>query len=130
MESKRIVHPDRRPHWRFTEPAVLVLLADGPAHGYELRARLTPLFPADAGPPDASGIYRLLHRLEGDGTIRSTWAEPGPGPARRVYEITDSGRDALAEWASAIASELQALSGLLAAFYRAGAGRGTSQADA
>jgi alpha-tubulin suppressor-like RCC1 family protein len=42
---------------------------------------------------------------------------PGSGRARRVYELTDSVRATLDDWAGSIACEIQAMSGLLAAYY-------------
>lgn len=130
QQSERASHPGRgRPHWRFTAPAVLVLLTDGPAHGYELLNRLRPMFPRNTGPPDASGLYRLLHRLEAEGSLRSSWASSGPGPARRVYELTDSGRAVLDGWGPVIASEIEALSGLLAVFWGATTEHPLSQAN-
>ena len=111
-----------RLRWRFTAPAVLLLLTDGPSHGYELLSRLRPMLPADAAPPDPSALYRLLRGLEEEGALRSSWADnPGSGPARRVYELTDSGRGTLDGWAFSIASEIQAMSGLLARYCGAGA---------
>jgi DNA-binding PadR family transcriptional regulator len=109
-----------RQRWQFTAPAVLLLLAEGPSHGYQLLSRLRPMLPRDAAPLDAAGVYRVLHGLESGGSLRSSWtANPGSGPARRVYELTDSGRNTLDSWACSIACEIQAMSGLLAAYCRA-----------
>ena len=106
--------------WRFTAPAVLLLLTEGPSHGYQLLSRLAPMFPKNSSPPDAGGLYRLLRGLESDGLLASSWADnPGPGPARHVYQLTDSGRHTLDGWASSIAAEIHAMSGLLAAYYQA-----------
>jgi DNA-binding PadR family transcriptional regulator len=86
-------------------------------------SRLPSMLPVEAAPPDASGLYRLLRGLESAGSVRSSWTSSGRGPARRVYELTDSGRDALERWGASIASEIQALSGLLAAYYDAPSSR-------
>jgi DNA-binding PadR family transcriptional regulator len=67
--------------------------------------------------------------LEGEGSLRSSWASPGPGPARRVHELTEPGRTTLDGWATSIESELQAMSGLLAAYYRAATEHHFSEAD-
>jgi DNA-binding PadR family transcriptional regulator len=118
QNGERASLPGRaRLRWQFTAPAVLLLLAEGPSHGYQLLSRLRPILPANAAPPDASAIYRLLRGLEEEGALRSSWADnPGAGPARRVYELTESGRSTLDGWAFAIASEIQAMSGLLATY--------------
>lgn len=99
-------------------PAVLLLLTEGPSHGYQLCSRLRPMLPRNATPPNMGGLYRLLRGLESDGTLRSSWAaNPGTGPARRVYELTDAGRTTLDGWVCSIAWEIQAMSALLAAYH-------------
>ena len=85
---------------RFAEPAVLLLLRDRPAHGYELLDRLGELVPAEG--VDMGNLYRLLRALEEDGLVRSEWDATVPGPAKRVYEITETGRDLLDEWAAGL----------------------------
>ena len=85
---------------RFAEPAVLLLLRDRPAHGYELLDRLGDLLPSEG--VDMGNLYRLLRSLEEDGLVRSQWDATVPGPAKRVYELTDSGRELLDEWAAGL----------------------------
>lgn len=119
-------HGSGRPLWRFTEAAVLLLLlTDGPSHGYQLRNRLQRMIPSDAAPPDPGWLYRRLRALEEVGSLRSSWtANPGAGPSRRVYEITDAGRNTLDGWVPSLAHEIQAVSGLLVAYYRAASRHG------
>jgi PadR family transcriptional regulator PadR len=85
---------------RFSEPAVLLLLRERPAHGYELLEAL----PALTGETrvDMGNLYRVLRALEEDGLVRSEWEADAPGPARRTYELTADGRRLLDEWASAL----------------------------
>jgi poly-beta-hydroxybutyrate-responsive repressor len=85
---------------RFAEPAVLLLLRDRPAHGYELLDRLGELLPSEG--VDMGNLYRLLRALEDDGLVRSEWDATVPGPAKRVYELTDGGRELLDEWAAGL----------------------------
>ena len=85
---------------RFAEPAVLLLLRDRPAHGYELLERLGELLPPEG--TDMGNLYRLLRALEDDGLVRSEWDATVPGPAKRVYELTDGGRALLDEWAAGL----------------------------
>lgn len=85
---------------------ILLLLDERPAHGYELIERLKPFgFERD----DPSRIYRALRWLEGAGFVRPNWETPAAGPARRVYELTPSGREALALSASGLRERSQAL---------------------
>jgi poly-beta-hydroxybutyrate-responsive repressor len=84
---------------RFTEPAVLLVLRDSPGHGYELLEQLQTLMPAER--IDMGNLYRILRSLERDGLVDSTWDESAPGPAKRVYVITQSGRRVLGQWVDA-----------------------------
>jgi PadR family transcriptional regulator PadR len=84
---------------RFTEPAVLLVLRDAPGHGYELLEQLQTLMPNER--IDMGNLYRILRSLEREGLVTSTWDEKAPGPAKRIYVITQSGRRVLAQWVEA-----------------------------
>ncbi len=86
---------------RFTEPALLLLLRERPAHGYELLEQLRDLAGGDR--VDMGNLYRALRALEAEGIVTSRWDEQAPGPARRTYELTETGRQLLDEWAAALA---------------------------
>lgn len=74
---------------------VLAVLAAGPLHGYavieELKTRSGDSFDLPEGT-----IYPVLHRLEKDGLLASTWSEAA-GRQRRTYSLTSAGRTALVE---------------------------------
>jgi DNA-binding PadR family transcriptional regulator len=77
-------------------PVVLGLLALGARSGYEIKAavdRSTRFFWAAS----YGQIYPELRRLEKEGLIAGEHS-PNGARARRVYELTDSGRKALEEW--------------------------------
>jgi DNA-binding PadR family transcriptional regulator len=93
----------RQPGWRFSVPAILLLLAKGPAHGYELLNQLPAVFPRSGPPPDAGAFYRTLRALENESVLSSSWTQPRSGPARRVYELTGLGRLELDRAAARIA---------------------------
>ncbi|MFX5530522.1 helix-turn-helix transcriptional regulator, partial [Acinetobacter baumannii] len=40
-------------------------------------------------------VYPALHRLEQAGLLASSWITPAGGRRRRVYTLTDDGRNAL-----------------------------------
>jgi poly-beta-hydroxybutyrate-responsive repressor len=84
---------------RFSEPAVLLLLRDQPAHGYELLEQLPELMPGER--VDMDNLYRILRSLEREGLVSSTWDDEAPGPSKRIYVITDSGRQVLELWVNA-----------------------------
>lgn len=100
--------------YRFVEPVVLYLLErQGPSHGYELAGALNEHALTDSE-IDKGALYRTLQRLETFGHVKSLWDTSGAGPARHVYEITQTGRVHLREWAVVLAN----LSESMAAFAR------------
>jgi PadR family transcriptional regulator PadR len=101
-----------RRRWRFTRPGILLLLRHGPAHGYELLKGLPAMFPG-TGSPDASSIYPVLRGLEAVGAVESYWDNTGPGPARRVYTLTEVGAEELETWRVDLTRELKGIYGFL-----------------
>jgi PadR family transcriptional regulator len=85
---------------RFLEPTLLLLLAETPAHGYELVDRVAELVPGER--PELGGLYRVLRALEEDGLVVSEWDAAAPGPAKRRYELTPAGDELLRAWAKAL----------------------------
>ena len=81
----------------FVQPWLLLLMAQRPAHGYELMEQLAR--EKDTPGVDPGLLYRTLRQFEKDGLVRSSWDTKGSGAARRVYEITDEGREYLHAWA-------------------------------
>jgi DNA-binding PadR family transcriptional regulator len=79
----------------------LALLASGPAHGYELKQAFETRFGHVLPPLNAGQIYTTLGRLERDGLVRADHVEQDGRPNKRVYELTDDGRGALADWLAA-----------------------------
>jgi PadR family transcriptional regulator PadR len=66
----------------------LLLLAEHPQHGYELQPQIVELMGTSY---NGAGMYRSLRKLEEQGLVTSSW-EPTPGPARRIYCLTQAGR--------------------------------------
>jgi len=85
---------------RFQVAAILLLLRERPAHGYDLLERLPELTGDER--VDVGNLYRLLRTLEEQGLVQSEWDEALPGPAKRTYEITEAGGGALERWAAAL----------------------------
>jgi DNA-binding PadR family transcriptional regulator len=75
--------------------ALLGLLEDGPASGYELTRRFERSLQKYAWTAQQSHIYPELKRLAGDGLI--TVADEG-ARGRRTYAITPTGRVELRRW--------------------------------
>lgn len=81
----------------------LALLAGGPAHGYELRQALEQRFGSTLPRLNAGQVYTTLQRLERDGLVRGRDV-PEDARQKRVYELTETGRAALAAWVEAPAA--------------------------
>ncbi len=72
---------------------VLAVLDKGESYGYKLIASLSKQLGAEM----AEGtIYPLLSRLQTEKLISAHWKIMESGPARKYYQITDSGRGLLA----------------------------------
>ena len=95
---------------RFAEPAILFLLAERPAHGYELLEQLPELTGERV---DMGNLYRFLRLLEAEEIVRSDWDDDQPGPSKRVYELTDEGRALLGQWAEALRDAQERIDGFL-----------------
>lgn len=90
---------------------VLATLNGSPAHGYaiieELRQRSQGVFDLPEGT-----VYPSLHRMERSGLLVSEWAEVA-GRRRRVYRLTDRGRQALVEHRSYWRTHVRAVARVL-----------------
>ena len=98
---------------RFAEPAILFLLDERPAHGYDLLEQLPELTGERV---DMGNLYRFLRLLEAEGIVRSEWDDDQPGPSKRIYELTDEGRALLAEWAGALRDAQQRIDRFLTSY--------------
>lgn len=83
----------------YVRPCLLLLLAEGPAHGYDLLEQVARLGLERA---DAGGLYRTLRAMEQEDLVRSWWEHSSAGPARRTYVLTEEGVEWLHAWAGAL----------------------------
>lgn len=95
----------------YLRPCLLLLLAEGASHGYELLEQLSDL---GLERVDPGGLYRCLRALDEEGLVRSAWEPSTSGPARRTYRLTDEGRD----WLHVVAGALSGVADALAAYRR------------
>ncbi|MGB2984873.1 MAG: PadR family transcriptional regulator [Phycisphaerae bacterium] len=77
--------------------AILGLLADGPLHGYELKARYDgELVPS--GKLNFGQVYPTLDRLQRDGWVEHDVVSQQERPDKKVFGLTDEGRRQLGVW--------------------------------
>ena len=92
---------------------VLLVLVEGPSHGYAIMAEAERLAAGKLGP---GTLYRTVQRLLLDGLIEEARARPGEDSRRIVYAITAEGRAAARAEANRLSLLVQAAKerGLLA----------------
>lgn len=83
----------------YLRPCLLLLLAEGASHGYELLEQVSVLGMQKADP---GGLYRTLRAMEQEGLVDSCWEHSQSGPARRTYDLTEEGQDWLHAWAGSL----------------------------
>lgn len=76
---------------------LLGMLADGPAHGYDLKREHDARFPGAKELPYGQ-VYAALQRLQRDGLVEVAETRQEAGPERTVYCLTEAGRGALHGW--------------------------------
>jgi DNA-binding PadR family transcriptional regulator len=77
--------------------ALLGLLEQRPSHGYDLKRSYDAYFGHDKPLPYGQ-VYATLSRLARDGRVSAGLPEPGAGPERKLYAITEQGEADLQTW--------------------------------
>lgn len=93
----------------YLRAALLLLVAEGPTHGYELLDAVRSF----GVKSDAGGLYRMLRTLEQSGLLRSWWEDSSSGPPRRTYELSEDGRRASQSEQDNLRAQAQLLSDLV-----------------
>jgi len=99
----------------YLRPCLLLLLAEGTSHGYELLEQITAL---GMDRVDPGGLYRCLRAMDEEGLVRSSWEPSSSGPARRTYTLTDEGSEWLHVLAGSVAEVSRALSSYQHRYHR------------
>ncbi|MEU6340848.1 PadR family transcriptional regulator [Streptomyces sp. NPDC046977] len=77
--------------------ALLGLLESGPRHGYDLKRAFDERFGHDR-PLHYGQVYSTMSRLLRNGLVEVDAIEPGEGPERKRYAITDAGVTDVRRW--------------------------------
>ena len=78
--------------------ALLALLAQAPAHGYDLKGRLESNFGAAWPSVNIGQVYSTLGRLERDQLVTGESVPQESRPEKKVYAITPAGHEVLLGW--------------------------------
>jgi poly-beta-hydroxybutyrate-responsive repressor len=100
---------------RYIQPSILMGLRRKRSYGYEIIQTIQE-FGFLEGPAPPGMIYRHLRDLEATGLVISSWRTEGTGPAKRVYELTPEGEEALALWAEYMEQQAQKLMSFIKAY--------------
>ena len=102
-----------------SKPIMLSILSGGESYGYALIQRIHDLSGGTLEWADGT-LYPVLHRMEDEGLIASTWRTSEAGRRRKYYRITTHGRQALETekqqwlWVDAVLAQLWGLQPRLA----------------
>jgi len=99
----------------YLRASLLLLIAETPAHGYDLLEQIAQLGLRNVDP---GGLYRALRVMEQDGLVASWWEHSTAGPARRSYRLTEEGVEWLHAWAGALREGRRYLSAYLSRYDR------------
>jgi poly-beta-hydroxybutyrate-responsive repressor len=101
---------------RYMQPSILMGLYTKPSYGYELIQTIQRFgFVEGQAPPGM--IYRHLRQLEEDGLVSSEWITEGVGPAKRIYQLTDEGKEMLAIWIGYMEKQARNLNNLISEYF-------------
>lgn len=75
------------------KPIILSILREGRTYGYAIVQRIHELSDGALQWSDGT-IYPVLHKLETDGLVNSTWLEADSGRRRKYYSLTPAGHAA------------------------------------
>jgi DNA-binding PadR family transcriptional regulator len=87
--------------------AVLALLAEKPAHGYELKSSFEQAIGDQWGGLNIGHLYQILDRLSRDELIESERQPQPVKPDRVVHHLTPAGRAELDRWLSEPSTRLR-----------------------
>jgi len=85
-----------RKHGRHAPAFILLMLSKKSNHGLGILNDLNDFI--EGNKLDTAIIYRVLKKLETEGAIDAHWEDSASGPKKKVYSITEKGRDLLTEF--------------------------------
>ncbi|MGE4468216.1 helix-turn-helix transcriptional regulator [Sphaerochaeta sp.] len=99
----------------FLEVCLLLLLYNEIGHGYRLMEQLEQ-FGFTKEELNVSTLYRTLRKMEKEELVCSCWEEGGPGPKRRTYKITATGKEDLSQWINILKMRKSMIEQLIAVY--------------
>ncbi|MDD4363975.1 MAG: helix-turn-helix transcriptional regulator [Atribacterota bacterium] len=100
---------------RFMEICLLLLLSQENSHGYTLAEKLI-YFGFSKEELNLGSLYRTLRKMEKSNYVASNWQKGGPGPKKRVYQITETGKDMLDQWIQILKNRKKRIEKLISSY--------------
>ncbi len=119
MREERNIKPGSGRQERYLQASILMGLDYRPSYGYELIGTIQSYgFIEGDAPPGM--IYRHLRQMEDDNLVKSEWETKEAGAAKRIYTITDEGKEVLAFWIKFMADKARKLNDFVRMYHDAG----------
>lgn len=87
---------------KFIQPMILIILSRGEQNGYMIIKGMRAFSMFKNAAPDPTGVYRYIKMMESKGLIASRAYVEANGRDKKVYAITDCGRECLYNWKSTL----------------------------
>ncbi len=104
---------------RYIQPSILMSLRRKPSYGYEIIQTIQEYGFVEGNAPPGM-IYRHLRDIEAAGLVVSSWKTEGSGPAKRVYDLTPEGKEALSLWVEYMENQALKLTNFIKVYRRVG----------
>jgi DNA-binding PadR family transcriptional regulator len=92
--------------------SILFSLLNKPSHGYALLDEIEETG-IETGEIPYGVLYRSLRLMEIDGLVKSEWHVEETGPSRRIYNITEKGKEYLKDWAKTAKKRVNSILNLI-----------------
>lgn len=87
---------------KLIQPVILLILREGNDMGYGIIKKMEQYAMFQNGTPDATGVYRQLRLMEEKGNIAVVEQEEAPQGVKKLYCITEAGKQCLENWKSTL----------------------------
>jgi poly-beta-hydroxybutyrate-responsive repressor len=122
MGDKKMHKPGSNRQERYIQASILLGLNTAPSYGYELISTIQSYgFIEGDAPPGM--VYRHLRQMEEDNFVQSQWETKQAGAAKRIYTITDEGRQVLSFWIKFMENKARRLNHFVKLYREAGSNR-------
>ncbi len=108
MAKEKNNKPGSNRQERYLQATILLGLISNPSYGYELIGNMQSYGFIDGDAPPGM-IYRHLRQMEEDNLVQSQWETKEAGAPKRIYTITEEGKEVLDFWVKFMAKKAKKL---------------------